>query len=47
MVVMAHIYPLHILIASLVGLSNHRQAGVPEYLIEENRALEEQLRSLT
>jgi len=34
---MAQIYPLHILIASLAGLVNRRQAEVLEYLIEENR----------
>ncbi len=41
---MAHIYPLHILIASLAGLINRRQAEVLEYLIEENRVLKEQLK---
>ncbi|MFT5052939.1 MAG: putative transposase [Chlamydiales bacterium] len=42
--VMAHIYPLHILIASLAGLINRRQAEVLEYLIEENRVLKEQMK---
>jgi hypothetical protein len=37
------IYPLQILIASLAGWMNRRQAEVLEYLIEENRVLEEQL----
>ncbi|MFT5049212.1 MAG: putative transposase [Chlamydiales bacterium] len=41
---MAHIYPLHILIASLAGLINRRQAEVLEYLIEENRVLKEQVK---
>jgi hypothetical protein len=41
MAVMAHIYRLHVLIASLAGLINRRQAEVLEYLIEESRALEE------
>ena len=41
---MAHIYPLHILLASLAGLINQRQAEVLEYLIEENRVLKEQLK---
>jgi putative transposase len=44
MAVMAHIYPLQILIASLAGLINRRQAEVLEYLIEENRVLKEQLK---
>ena len=44
MVSMAQIYPLHILIASLAGLVNRRQAEVLEYLIEENRVLKEQLK---
>ena len=41
---MAHIYPLHILIASLAGLINRRQGEVLEYLIEENRVLKEQMK---
>ena len=41
---MAQISPLHILIASLAGLVNRRQAEVLEYLIEENRVLKEQLK---
>ena len=41
---MAQLYPLHILIASLSGLLNRRQAEVLEYLIEENRVLKEQLK---
>jgi transposase InsO family protein len=41
---MAHIYPLHVLIASLAGLMNRRQGEVLEYLIEENRVLKEQLK---
>lgn len=41
---MAHIYPLHILIASLAGLMNRQQGEVLEYLIEENRILREQLK---
>jgi len=41
---MAHIYPLQILIASLAGLINRRQAEVLEYLIEENRVLREQFK---
>ena len=41
---MAHIYPLHILIATLAGLINRRQGEVLEYLIEENRVLREQLK---
>jgi len=41
---MPQIYPLHILIASLAGLLNRTQAGVLEYLIEENRVLKEQLK---
>ncbi len=40
----ARIYPLHILIASLAGLINRRQADVLEYLIEEDRSPEEQLK---
>ena len=44
MAVMAHIYPLHVLIASLAGLINRRQNEVLEYLIEENRVLREQLK---
>ena len=40
----AHIYPLHILIASLAGLLNRRHTEVLEYLIEENRVLKEQLK---
>ena len=39
MVLMAHIYPLHILIASLAGWMNRRQGEVLEYLIEQNRVL--------
>ena len=35
---MVQIYPLQILIASLAGVMNRRQAEVLEYLIEENRA---------
>ena len=41
---MAHIYPLHILVASLACLVNKKQAAVLEYLIEENRILKEQLK---
>jgi hypothetical protein len=44
---MAQIYPLQILIASLAGLLNQRQAEVLEYLIEENRVLKEQLKVAT
>jgi hypothetical protein len=33
---MAHIHPLHILIASLAGLINRRQAEVIEYLVHFN-----------
>ena len=44
MALMAEIYPLHVLIASLAGWMNRRQADVLEYLIEENRVLKEQLR---
>ncbi|MFT5052153.1 MAG: hypothetical protein ACI8QZ_003585 [Chlamydiales bacterium] len=44
MAVMAHIYPLHILIASLAGRINRRQAEVLKYLVEENRVLTEQLK---
>ncbi|MFT5154104.1 MAG: hypothetical protein ACI841_004111 [Planctomycetota bacterium] len=36
MVVMLHLYPLHILVASLAGLLNRRQAEVFECLVEEN-----------
>ena len=41
MAFMAHIYPLHILVATLAGWMNRRQAEVLEYLIEENRVLKE------
>ena len=41
---MAEIYPLQILIASLAGWMNRRQAEVLEYLIEEKRVLKEQLK---
>lgn len=41
---MAQIYPLHILIASLAGLLNQKQAEVLDYLVEENRVLKEQLK---
>ena len=44
MALMAEIYPLQILIASLAGWMNRRQAEVLEYLIEENRVLKEQLK---
>ncbi|MFT5359031.1 MAG: hypothetical protein ACI9KE_006273 [Polyangiales bacterium] len=44
MAVMAHIYPLHIVIASLAGLINRRQAEVLEFLIEKNRVLKGQLK---
>ncbi|MFT5476421.1 MAG: putative transposase [Planctomycetota bacterium] len=40
---MAHIYPLQILIASLVGLMNRQQAEVLDDRIEENRFLKEQM----
>lgn len=43
MAVMAHIYPLQILIASLAGLINRPQTEVLDGLIEENRVLKEQL----
>ena len=39
MAVMAEIYPLQLLIASLAGWMNRQQAEVLEYLIEENRVL--------
>jgi transposase InsO family protein len=41
---MAEIYPLQLLIASLAGLMNRRQAEVLDYLIEENRVLKERLK---
>ena len=41
---MAHVYALQVLIASLAGLINRRQAEVLEYLIEKNRVLKEQLK---
>lgn len=44
MAAMAQIYPLQILIASLAGLINRRQAEVLEYLIEENRVLKKQMK---
>ncbi len=44
MALMAEIYPLQILIASLAGWMNRRQVEVLEYLIEENRVLKEQLK---
>ena len=44
MAVMARIYPLNILIASLAGVINRRQAEVLDYLIEENRVLKERHR---
>ncbi len=43
MAVMAEIYPLHIVIASLAGWMNRRQGEALDYLIEEDRVLEEQL----
>ncbi len=44
MALMAEIYPLQLLIASLAGWMNRRQADVLEYLMEENRVLKEQLK---
>ena len=44
MALMAEIYPLHILIASLAGWINRRQGEVLEYLIEENRVPKERLK---
>jgi len=41
MVLMADIYPLHVLLASCAGWMNRRQGEVLEYLIEENRVLKE------
>jgi hypothetical protein len=36
---MAHIYPLHIVVACLAGWMNRRQGEALDYLIEENRVL--------
>ncbi len=44
MACMAQIYPLHILIASLAGLINRQQGEVLDYLIEDHRVLNEQLK---
>ena len=45
--VMAEIYPLQVLLASLAGWLNRRQGEVLDYLVEENRVLKEQLKGRT
>jgi hypothetical protein len=42
----ADLPPLRLLLVTLVGWVNRQQQEVIEYLVEENRALREQLRGL-
>ena len=41
---MADLYPLQVLLATLAGWVNRHQQHVIEYLVEENRVLKEQLK---